>query len=392
MSKICVIGAGASGIIASLILSKNNEVILLDRNNKIGKKILLTGNGRCNYFNSDININNYNTDNKDNLEMILNYKEEVLEYLTNLGIYPKIKNNYYYPNSNQASSVVTLFNNCLEKSNVLLKLEYDVVDIIKEDKFIIKTNKEDIICDKVVIACGGCSYPKTGSDGSIFKILNKYHTVNNLYPSLVPLKLDYKYLKEWNNVRVEAKVDLIIDNNIIDTEIGEVQLTDYGISGIPIFNLSGKYVRNINKNIILKIDFLNEENNILDLLEKKNNNDTIEDIFETIIPYQLLDSLLKSINVNKDILWNNLDNSLKEKIVRTVKEFEVDVIGVLDYDRSQVTSGGVSLSEINPKAMESLKVKDLYLIGEVLDVDGKCGGFNLGFSFISGYIVGVTNV
>ena len=192
MSRICVIGAGASGIIASLILSKNNEVILLDRNNKIGKKILLTGNGRCNYFNSDININNYNTDNKDNLEKILEYKEDTLNYLTNLGIYPKIKNNYYYPNSNQTSSVVTLFNNCLEKSNVLLKLEYDVVDIIKEDKFIIKTNKEDIICDKVIVACGGCSYPKTGSDGSIFKILNKYHTVNSLYPSLVPLKLDYK--------------------------------------------------------------------------------------------------------------------------------------------------------------------------------------------------------
>ena len=133
MSKVVVIGAGASGIIASLKARENNEVILLDSNNKLGKKILITGNGKCNYFNTDININNYNTDSIDNLKSILDNKDIVLEYLNDLGIYPKIKNGYYYPNSNQASSVVEVFNNNINKSNIKVIYECKVNDIIKSD-------------------------------------------------------------------------------------------------------------------------------------------------------------------------------------------------------------------------------------------------------------------
>ena len=387
MSKVVVIGAGASGIIASLKARENNEVILLDSNNKIGKKILITGNGKCNYFNTDININNYNTDSIDNLKSILDNKDIVLEYLNDLGIYPKIKNGYYYPNSNQASSVVEVFNNNINKSNIKVIYECKVNDIIKsDDSFIIKSNLDDIICDKVIIACGGCSYPKTGSDGSIFNIINKYHTVNSLLPSLVPLKLDFKYLKDWNNLRVDAKVELYINNNYIDSEIGEVQLTDYGISGIPVFNLSGKIVKNVKENVELKIDFLSDISDLKSfLIDRNKDNRTIENILETVLPYQLIDVLLRNINIDKN---SYLDDNNVLLVVDGIKNFKVRVIDYLDFDRSQVTSGGVSLKEINPNTLESLKVKDLYLVGEVLDVDGKCGGFNLGFAFISGYLAG----
>ena len=387
MSKVVVIGAGASGIIASLKASENNEVILIDSNNKIGKKILITGNGRCNYFNGDIDITKYNSDYKGNLESILENKDIVLDYLTDLGIYPKIKNGYYYPNSNQASSVVEVFNNNINKSNIKVIYECKVTDIIKNNNsFIIKSNLEDIICDKVIVACGGCSYPNTGSDGSIFNILNKYHTVNNLLPSLVPLKLDFKYLKDWNNLRVDAKVELYINNNYIDSEIGEVQLTDYGISGIPIFNLSGKIVRSIKENVELKIDFLNDIDDLKSFLISRNkNNRTIENILETVLPYQLIDVLLKSINIDKN---SYLDNNNVLLLVDIIKNFKVKVIDYLDFNRSQVTSGGVSLKEVNPLTLESTCIKDLYLVGEVLDVDGKCGGYNLAFAFISGYLAG----
>lgn len=387
MSKVVVIGAGASGIIASLKASENNEVILLDSNNKLGKKILITGNGKCNYFNTDININNYNTDSIDSLKSILNNKDIVLEYLNDLGIYPKIKNGYYYPNSNQASSVVEVFNNNINKSNIKVIYECKVNDIIKsDDSFIIKSNLDDIICDKVIVACGGCSYPKTGSDGSIFNIINKYHTVNSLLPSLVPLKLDFKYLKDWNNLRVDAKVELYINNNYIDSEIGEVQLTDYGISGIPVFNLSGKIVKNVKENVELKIDFLSDISDLKSfLIDRNKDNRTIENILETVLPYQLIDVLLRNINIDKN---SYLDDNNVLLVVDGIKNFKVRVIDYLDFDRSQVTSGGVSLKEINPNTLESLKVKDLYLVGEVLDVDGKCGGFNLGFAFISGYLAG----
>ena len=387
MSKVVVIGAGASGIIASLKARENNEVILLDSNNKLGKKILITGNGKCNYFNTDININNYNTDSIDNLKSILNNKDIVLEYLNDLGIYPKIKNGYYYPNSNQASSVVEVFNNNINKSNIKVIYECKVNDIIKsDDSFIIKSNLDDIICDKVIVACGGCSYPKTGSDGSIFSIINKYHTVNSLLPSLVPLKLDFKYLKDWNNLRVDAKVELYINNNYIDSEVGEVQLTDYGISGIPVFNLSGKIVRNVKENVELKIDFLSDISDLKSfLIDRNKDNRTIENILETVLPYQLIDVLLRNINIDKN---SYLDDNNVLLVVDGIKNFKVRVIDYLDFDRSQVTSGGVSLKEVNPNTLESLKVKDLYLVGEVLDVDGKCGGFNLGFAFISGYLAG----
>ena len=299
--KIVVIGAGASGIIASLIASTNNEVTLLDRNDKVGKKILLTGNGRCNYWNSDISIDKYNTDSCEKLTKILECKEKVLTYLTNLGIYSKVKNGYYYPNSNQASSVQEIFSKAVEK-NVNVVYNCKVEDVAVENgHFIIKSNLDDIICDKVIIACGSKSSPKTGTDGSIFNILDKYHTVNTVLPSLVPLKANANFLKDWNNQRVDGRVSLYIDNNFIKEEIGEIQLTDYGISGIPTFNISGLASKGLsnNKKVEVKINFLPDVD-VKELIESRNNkllNHTIEELLESVLPYQLVFTLLKISNI-----------------------------------------------------------------------------------------------
>lgn len=390
--KIVVIGAGASGIIASLVSSTNNEVVLLDRNDKVGKKILLTGNGRCNYWNSDINIDKYNTDSKENLVKILECKEKVLTYLEELGIYPKIKNGYYYPNSNQASSVQEIFSKAVEK-NVNVVYNCKVEDIVVENgHFIIKSNLDDITCDKVIVACGSKSSPKTGTDGNIFSILDKYHTVNEVLPSLVPLKVNANFLKDWNNQRVDGKVSLYINNNFIKEEIGEIQLTDYGISGIPTFNISGLASKGLNNNkkVEVKINFLPEVD-VKELIESRNNkllNHTIEELLESVLPYQLVFTLLKISNINRDDSWNNLSSDKKDKLISNISNLTLDITGALDFDRSQVSTGGVSLTEINPNTMESLKVPGMYLVGEVLDVDGICGGFNLAFAFVTGYIAG----
>ena len=186
MSKVVVIGGGASGMIASIKASLNNEVILLEGNNTLGKKILVTGNGRCNYWNNDIDIKNYHTDNINNLESILSNKDEVLELLDNLGIYPKIKNGYYYPNSNMASSIDEILIKKIENSNIDIITECKVTNIEKiNDKFIISSNLHEITCDKVIVACGSCAYPKTGSDGTSYKLLANFHTINKDLPSLV---------------------------------------------------------------------------------------------------------------------------------------------------------------------------------------------------------------
>ena len=391
MSKIVVIGAGASGIIASIKAGLNNEVILLEKNNKCGKKILITGNGRCNYWNDLINSDKYNTDNYDNLNKILDNKKEVLDFLYDLGIYPKIRNGYYYPNSNQASSVQEILTKALEKNNVNVIYECKVENIIKDNnKFIIKSNIDDIVCDKVIIAGGGMSYPKTGSEGDFYEILKDKHTINKVLPSLVPLVCK-DVPKEFNNVRVEGKLELYVDNILIDSEMGEIQLTDYGVSGIPTFNLSSVASRSLylNKKVELKINFLNEIDNVYTFLDNRNKYDfTSEEILESIIPYQLILELLKEANINRDEKWKKLDENKKEKLINLLTNYNLEVIDTLEFDRAQVSTGGISLSEINPETMESLKQKDLYLIGELLDVDGKCGGFNLGFAFITGYIAG----
>lgn len=388
MSKVVVIGAGASGIIAALKASEKNEVLLLEISDKCGKKILLTGNGRCNYWNSNIDIKDYQTDDIVKLENILENKDIVLDYLYNLGIYPKIKNDLYYPYSNQASSIEQIFINELNKRNIKIKTNYKITEIIKEDKFIIKSDTEEIISDKLVIATGSKALNKT--DDTIFNILKKFnHKINPVLPSLVPLKTNKE---DWNGIRCDALVSLYVNDKLIKQETGEIQLTDYGVSGICIFNISGIVSKNLylKNKIKLKINFLPTINNMYEFIENRNRilkNYNIEELLESLLPYKLLFVILKKSKIKKDEYWNKLNSEQKKNLCKNIESFELEVIDTLSYDRSQVCTGGVSLKEVNDN-MESVKIKDLYIVGEILDVDGICGGFNLAFAFITGYIAG----
>lgn len=393
MAKVVVIGGGASGIIASLLASKNNEVVLLEANDKLGKKILITGNGKCNYWNSDIDCKNYRTDSVNNLSTILENKDRVFSYLTSLGICPKIKNGYYYPNSNQAASIVEIFNREIVNHNVKIMYNCKVNGIKKiEDKFVIFTNTGEITADKIILSTGSCAYPKTGSTGDSYEILKNYHTINKVLPALVPLECEGNFFKDWTNLRIDGSISLQVDDKILDSEIGEIQLTDYGVSGIPVFNISGLASKNLylgsKVNIIINflpgIDFnewFKERNRSIP-------NHTVLELMESLLPYQLVFVLLKKAGIKKDDKWDNLSEETKRELAMCVNNLTLKVVNTLSFDRGQVVTGGISLLEINPNTMESLKIKDLYLTGELLDVDGKCGGFNLGFAFISGYIAG----
>ena len=390
MCKVVVIGAGASGIIAALKASEKNEVILLDSNDKCGKKILLTGNGRCNYWNSNIDKSNYQTDNEDMLESILNNKEEVLEYLNSLGIYPKIKNDLYYPYSNQASSVQKIFLNELEKRNIKIIYNFKVESIIKKDKFIIKSNDNEIIADKVIVAPGSKALSKTGSDGSFYEILNKLgHKINTILPSLVPLKTEN--IEAWDGVRCDSKIKLFINGEYVKEETGELQLTDYGVSGICIFNLSSIISKNLylKNKVNLKINFVPTIENFYEFLSKRNEeikNRSISELLESLLPYKVLLVILKKCNIKKES-WNELNENKKLELCKNIEEFDLKIIDTLSFDRAQVCTGGVSLNEIK-ETMESKIIDNLYIVGEVLDVDGICGGFNLAFAFITGFIAG----
>lgn len=395
MSKVIVIGAGASGVIAALKASEKNEVILVDSNDKIGKKILLTGNGRCNYWNEFISLDKYNTDNQEKLESILNHKEETFDYLLKLGIYPKKKNEYFYPASNQAFSVREIFDSELKKRNIKIITNFKVDNIKKlNNGFEIINNEEKLICDKLIIATGSKAYPKTGSEGFFFEMADSFDLkMNPVLPSLTSLKTDDTLFKDLSGIRTDAKVSLYIDNTFIKEDEGEVQFTDNGISGICVFNISSNASKALylNKNVEVRINllpYLNED--FISFMEKRNKlipNHTIYELFESIFNYKLINVLFKKTKISFNAHWESLTSKEKELLKDNITNFYVKIIDTGSFDKAQVCTGGISLDEIN-ESMEINKIPDLYLVGEVLDVDGICGGFNLAFAFITGYIAG----
>lgn len=388
---VIVVGAGASGIIAALKLGEKCKVTLLEKNDKCGKKILITGNGRCNYWNKNIEVSKYNTDSKDNLEKILKRKDETFEFLSNLGIYPTIKDDYYYPHSLSSLSIKEIFDRALNKK-IDVKYNTEVLDVKKDnEKFIVITNNGEYRCDKLILALGSKASPKTGSDGKIYEILSNFGLkINPVLPALVGLKGNQKYMKDWNGIRVEGSLKLFVNNDLVKESSGEIQLTDYGISGISVFNLSSitSKALNENKEVRVKINFF--EDDFYEFMNKNTLNLTLEETLESLFNYKLMHIFFKLSKVNKDRKWKELSESDKRSLANVINEFNIKIEEVGSFERAQVCTGGLSLNEVNPDTMET-KVKNLYVIGEALDVDGECGGFNLAFAFITGFIVGDKN-
>lgn len=395
--KVVVIGGGASGTIASLKASEHADVTLIEGNNKIGKKILITGNGKCNFWNKSIYINKYNSNNISFLENILAKKDEVYSYLTGtLGITPIEKNGYIYPYSKTASSIIETLNRELKKRNVDILYGLKVTKIEIEDSSKIKLHLSDNTTmkpDKIIIATGSKAASKTGSDGSGYNLLKALGVdIIPVSPSLVPLKISGNEKSLWGGVRCDVKLTVTKDNILIKEELGEIQLTDYGISGIVTFNISSvvsKYLLEHN-NFNVSIDFLKEIKDVAKFLEEKNTGmeaSSLEELLETIFNYKLLQALLRRAGLKKEDSWKNLKQDDKERLIAAIKNFEITVTDTEDYEKAQVCRGGVSLSEID-NSFSLKKYKNIKVIGEVLDVDGDCGGYNLAFAFISGYIAG----
>ena len=219
MSKVVVIGAGASGILAALRASKKNDVTIVEGNDKIGKKILITGNGKCNFWNEDINISKYNTDNKETLNNILKHQNIVYKYLTDdLGIYPHNKNGYIYPYSNTAASINETLKKAINKNNIEVLYNLRVIDIVPEKSKVTLTLSDNtkMIADEVIVATGSRAAYKTGSDGSGYEIIGKLGIdINQISPALVPLVSNDPFLDDWANVRANVKLKVKVDDNII---------------------------------------------------------------------------------------------------------------------------------------------------------------------------------
>lgn len=394
--KVVVIGGGASGILAALKASEHADVTLIERNNKIGKKILITGNGKCNFWNKEIDTSKYNSSNIEVLEGILQRKDEVYKYLTeNLGITPIEKNGYIYPYSKTASSIEETFNRELKKKNISILYDLKVTDLKTNDPDVqVYLSDNTIInADKVIIATGSKSASKTGSDGSGYDLLSSLgESIVTISPALVPLKISDEEKNIWGGIRTDVKLTIKDNAKIIKEEFGEIQLTDYGISGIVTFNISSVISKGIlnNKKLDVIIDFLPKIDNLSDFLENKNKlmqASSLEELLETLFNYKLMSALLKRANLNKNLKWNNLFKEEKEYLIDAIKCFKINVIATEDYEKAQVCRGGLSLQEVDDK-MSLRSNNNIKVVGELLDVDGICGGYNLAFAFITGYIAG----
>lgn len=396
MCDIVIIGGGVSGIVSAIkSFNGRNRITILERNDKCLKKLLLTGNGRCNYFNDDTSISNYHSMREDLLDKVINSDNmsRVLDFYDELGIIPKIKNGYYYPFSNQASTVRDALMFEVMKLGISIKYNYLVEKIERSNnKFIIN---DSIVCDKVIIATGSCSYPKTGSDGMGYDFLRKFgHNIIKPLPALVQLNSDFKYCRELSGIRSDVILSLYEDDEFISSSVGEVQLTDYGISGICTFNLSHFVTRglDVGKKEVIKVNFLPfiKDNYMewFNTYSNKHNDKNIYMLLCNILNYKLVKVILKVCSIDNETYYNELDYNSRSLLIDNLTNFKFNIVSTKDFNFSQVCNGGVSLDEVNLSTFESLIVDGLYITGEVLDINGNCGGYNLICAVISGILVG----
>ena len=388
--RVIVIGGGASGIVASIFAKRdNNEVIVIEKNSKCLKKLLITGNGKCNYFNDDFSFEHYYSNSND-LSFINDFnKNRVLDFFSSIGVVPKVKNGYYYPNSNQSYSV---HNSLLKEASlrgVDIRNDVKVLNIVKEkNSFLVSTDNGDFICDRVIISTGGKSYPKTGSEGDGYLFGESLgHKIVPVVPSLVGLVSDDKFIKSLSGVRCDACVSLGSKS-----EIGEVQFTDYGLSGICIFNLSNIASRlgNCSVSINFLYNFVSDYDSFCKLFDSVNKsvlNRSIGELLEGYLNYNIVNVILKKCGVDFSCSWDGLGNK-KKVLFENLVSFNVNIVGTRGFDVAQVSLGGISLDDIDVNSFESKIVPGLYFTGEVMDVTGDCGGYNLGFAFLSGMIAG----
>lgn len=398
-TEIAVIGGGASGLMAAITAKKSGkEVIILERKDRILKKVLITGNGRCNITNVNANISNYFGKNISSVENILNRftPQDTMDFFNELGIVCNEENRgKVYPLSGQASSVVDALRFEAEKLGIKIETEFYVRKIEKDGfKFkIYSEDKKKIEAGRVILAAGGQSYPELGSNGSGFELAKELgHSVTKLSPSIVQLKTEKHQVKGLQGIKTDVAVTAYGDNKKICTYDGELLFTDYGISGNVVFNIS--FVMPLYKNVEFEIDFMEkfDYNELYEILKERKrilSHLTMENYFNGMINKKLGQFLSKVSGIEKlSKPVKDLNDSDIRKLCTVLKKYRVKILETTGFKNAQVTAGGVSLDEVNAETLESKIVKGLYFSGEVLDVYGECGGFNLQWAWASGYIAG----
>ena len=394
---IGIIGGGASGMAAAITASQNinNHVILFERQARVCRKLSATGNGRCNLSNLHASEKGYHgTDNNFAKFALSHYTpEETLEWFCSLGLFTVAEpTGRVYPYSDQANSVVDVLRFAIDKPNIQLRLGFDVSRVRRhDDGFFVENGTESVFCNKLVVACGGLAGTKLGGSMSGYKILRSFgHHVTKLRPALVQLKTSWQSVCSLKGVRANCVARIIHDGEEKIHSTGELQFTEYGLSGPVIFEISRDVC--LEKGAwICSLNFLpdcTEERLSVELQRRRTSNLCADDLLTGILHNRLGRVLVQAVGIPLSKPLSQLADWELDEVIRCVKHFDVPITEPLGMENAQVTAGGIYTDEFDPYSMESKLVSGLYACGEVLDVDGDCGGYNLQWAWSSGRLAG----
>ncbi len=407
MKRICIIGGGPAGMMSAAIAAQNQQVdvMLLEKNGILGKKLLITGKGRCNITNYADNrtiIKNFPGNGKflysalDNLDSY-----NLIKFLEANGLKAKIeRGNRVFPVSDKSSDVVKTFEKILKNRGVKVILNTKVLNVLKDRNKIkgIKTTKELIKCDVIIIATGGLAYPATGSTGDGYRFaLNLGHTVVEPKPSLVPLETEEKWVEDLQGLALKnVTASLYIDETLSETGFGEMLFTHFGVSGPIIISLSRKAVEalKLSKSVVLKIDLKPALD--FDTLDRRICRDfdthaskILKNALKDLLPKKLIPIVINLAELDPRKVVNQITRKERLRLLKTVKGIPLTIIRPRPWEEAIITNGGINVKEIDPRTMESKLIKNLFFAGEVIDIDGYTGGFNLQAAFSTGFTAGM---
>lgn len=399
--QVIIIGGGASGLAAAIAAAREGAgVTVLEHMDRVGKKILSTGNGRCNLTNLSLRPEHYRCSQPQFPMKVIDHFSvwDTLAFFDEIGIVTKSRNGYIYPNSDQASSVLDSLRMEAERLGVRVVTECHIsrAACAGKGRFRIESDQGVFQGERLILAAGSKAAPVTGSDGSGYQLAQAFgHRVITPLPALVQLRCQGKFLKQLAGVRCDALVKLVSEGQVLAADQGELQLTDYGVSGIPTFQVSRFAAVALHKKKAVSV--------LLDFLPSKSMEETkqfirnrakalayrkSEDFLTGVLNKKLSQVLLKLSQIDGAELVGNLKNQQLERLVHLIKVFELPVTSTNSFEQAQVCCGGVDTRDVRPETMESKLVKGLYLAGELLDVDGICGGYNLQWAWSTGITAG----